>query len=60
MFVEIIGVDLSQLPIKAILFLEDAGLQVLGVTCDGASTNKTMFKNLGINGSKSELKKLFY
>jgi len=39
--------------------LEDAGLQVLGVTCDGASTNKTMFKNLGINGSKLELKNYF-
>jgi len=51
-FIEIIGVDLSQLLIKAILLLEDAGLQVLGITCDCASTNKTMFKNLGINGSK--------
>jgi len=59
MFIEIIGVDLSQLLIKAILLLEDAGLQVLGVTCDGASTNKTMFKTLGINGSKSELKNYF-
>lgn len=59
MFNEIIGVDLFQLLIKAIILKEDAGLQVLGVTCDGALTNKTMFKNLGINGSKSELKNCF-
>lgn len=59
MFIVIIGVDICQLLIKAIIFLEDAGLQVLGMTCDGVLTNKTMFKHLGINGSINELKNYF-
>lgn len=45
--------------VKAILLLEDAGLQVLGLTSDGASTNKTMFKILGVCGSMSDLKNHF-
>lgn len=54
-----VGVDLSQLVLKAILLLEDARLQVLGLTCDGASTNKTMFRLLGINGTKKDVKTYF-
>jgi len=32
---------------KAILLVEQAGGEVLGMTCDGASTNKTMWNILG-------------
>jgi len=53
-FCFIVGIDLTQLVIKAILLVEDAGLQVLGLTSDGAATNKTMFKNLGVCGSKAD------
>lgn len=45
--------------IKAILLLEDAGLQVMALTCDVASTNKTMVKELGISGKRSNLKHFF-
>lgn len=48
-----IGVDLVQLVLKAILLLENAGLQVLGLTCDGTSTNKTMWKVLGVCENQS-------
>lgn len=54
-----IGVDLAQLVLRAILLLEDAGLQVLGLTCDGASTNKTMCKTFGISGIQSEFNNTF-
>lgn len=39
--------------------VEDAGLQILGLTSDGAATNKTMFKHLGVCGSKADLKSYF-
>ncbi|XP_026819390.1 uncharacterized protein LOC113558072 [Rhopalosiphum maidis] len=42
------GIDLAKLVIKAILLLEDAGGQVVGLTCDGASTNRFMWKELEI------------
>lgn len=45
--------------IKAILLLEDAGLQDMALTCDGASTNKTLVKELGISGKRSDLKHFF-
>lgn len=32
------------------MLLENAGAQVLGLTSDGASTNRTMWNNLGISG----------
>lgn len=48
-----IGVDLAQLVLRYILLLEDAGLQVLGLTCDGVSTNKTMCKTLSVSGNQS-------
>jgi len=42
--------DLTKLVVKAIMLLENAGAQVLGLTTDGANTNKTMWNNLGISG----------
>lgn len=41
--------DLTKLVVKAML-LEDAGAQVLGLTTNGASTNRSMWNNLGISG----------
>lgn len=52
----ITGIDLAQLVVKAIMLLEDAGLQVVALTCDGASTNKTMLKILNVTGNKTEFK----
>lgn len=45
--------------LKAILLIENAGLQVLGLTCDGASTNKIMFRLLGIDGTIKDVKTSF-
>lgn len=41
--------DLAKLTIRAIMLMEDAGGQVVGLTCDGASTNRTMWSQLGVN-----------
>jgi len=46
-----IGIDLAKLVIKAIMLLEDAGGQVVGLTNNGASTNRSMWKELGICSS---------
>jgi len=40
--------DLTKLVVKAIML--DAEADVLGLTTDGASTNRTMWNNLGISG----------
>ncbi|KAF0725763.1 THAP domain-containing protein 9 [Aphis craccivora] len=43
-----LNIELSKLVVKAILLMEDAGAHVVGITCDGASTNRTKkqdFKN---------------
>jgi len=37
-----LGVDLAKIVIKSILLLENAGVQVMGITIDGASTNRNM------------------
>jgi hypothetical protein len=39
---------LAKLTIKAIMLMEDAGGQVVGLTCDGASTNRTMWSQLRV------------
>jgi len=41
-------VDLSKLVVKAILLMESSGGQVIGLTSDGASTNRTMWNLLGV------------
>ncbi|XP_050064415.1 uncharacterized protein LOC126553315 [Aphis gossypii] len=53
------GIDLAKLVVKAILLIEQAGGEVLGVTCDGASTNRTMWKTLGISVKKENFKNYF-
>lgn len=50
---------LAQLVLKAITLRGDTGLIVDGIICDGAATNKKMWKELGINGSKDKLKNYF-
>lgn len=40
--------DLAKLVVKAILLLESSGGQVIGLTSDGASTNRTMWNLLGV------------
>lgn len=44
------GILLSKLIIKVIIKLEQAGAFVDGVICDGASTNRNMWKHLGVTG----------
>lgn len=50
---------MAKLVIKAILLLEDAGSQVVGLTSDGASSNRSMWKELGICARTEGLKNYF-
>ncbi|CAH1720618.1 unnamed protein product [Aphis gossypii] len=50
------GIELSKLVVKAILLMEDAGAHVVGITCDGASTNRTMWNSLGVSAKKQDFK----
>lgn len=45
------GTLLAQLLLKCIVHLEQAGITVDGVVCEGASTNRAMWKELGISGA---------
>lgn len=47
------------LVLKAIILLEHIGLYVHAIVCDGATTNRRMWVELGINGSKTNLKNYF-
>jgi hypothetical protein len=42
----VLGVDLAKIVIKAIILLENAGAKVVGLTSDGATTNRTLWKEL--------------
>ena len=42
------GYMLSKLILSAVLKLEGYGFRVLGCTCDGATTNKSMWREFGI------------
>ncbi|KAH6939754.1 hypothetical protein HPB50_021558 [Hyalomma asiaticum] len=53
------GTVLSQLVLQAIILLEKAGALVDGIVCDGASTNRRMWMELGINGKLSSRKNSF-
>lgn len=39
---------MAKLVIKAILLIEDSGGEVVGLTSDGASSNRTMWNSLGV------------
>lgn len=41
------------------MLLEDAGAEVIGLTTDGATTNRTMWNNLGISGKKKSFNNYF-
>lgn len=43
---------IAQLVLKAITLLENKGLYVHAIVCDGATTNRRMWVELGIDGSK--------
>jgi len=50
---------LAKIVVKAIILLENAEVEVVGLTSDGASTNRTMWTSLGISGKVDELKNYF-
>ncbi|KAH7970337.1 hypothetical protein HPB49_004047 [Dermacentor silvarum] len=53
------GTVLCQLLLQAIVLLEEAGAIIDGVVCDGASTNCTMWKHLGVSGDMEKGKHFF-
>lgn len=53
------GVVLSQLVLKAIFLLEDAGVHVDALVCDGAATNRAMWKQFSISGTLDSPKNSF-
>lgn len=50
---------MAQLVLKAITLVENTGIIVDGIVCDGATTNKKMWTELGINGTQGNLKNYF-
>lgn len=50
------GVTLAKLIIQAILLLEEAGMKIIALVCDGAKTNRRMWKEFGITGKRTSLK----
>lgn len=54
-----IGVILAQLVLKSISLLHNIGISIEGIVCDGASTNKKMWSELGIVGTQNETKHYF-
>ncbi|KAF0748569.1 Uncharacterized protein FWK35_00021406, partial [Aphis craccivora] len=57
--INLIGAYLTKLIVKAILLLEKAGRKVVGLTGDGATTNRNMLKLLGINVNEDNFKNYF-
>lgn len=55
----VLDIDLTKLVIKAIMLLEESGAEVMGLTTDGASFNRTMWSQLGINGKMGQLNNYF-
>lgn len=53
------GAVLAQLVLKAIFLLEEAGALVDAVVCDGASTNRSMWKEFGVSGALNGTKHYF-
>jgi len=53
------GYLLAQLVLKAITLIENTGIIVDGIVYDGATTNKNMWTELGINGTQDYLKNYF-
>lgn len=53
------GKTLAQLVLKAIFLLEEAGAFVDALVCDGATTNRCMWREFGISGSLQHTKHSF-
>ncbi|XP_008178271.1 uncharacterized protein LOC103307771 [Acyrthosiphon pisum] len=53
------GTVLAQLLLKFIILVEKAGAKVHGFVCDGATTNRKLWSELGINGKMNELNNSF-
>lgn len=53
------GKILAELIIKAIIVLENTGVNIHGVVTDGAATNRKFWSEMGISGKKNELKNYF-
>lgn len=45
--------------LKATSLLHNIGISVERIMCDGATTNRKMWSELGINGSQNEMKNYF-
>lgn len=50
---------LAQLIIKAICLLENAGAKVDGIVSDAAASNRKLWTELGISGSKDKMNNKF-
>ncbi|EEC05046.1 hypothetical protein IscW_ISCW004549, partial [Ixodes scapularis] len=53
------GTVLAQLILKAVLLLEDAGAFMDAIVCDGAATNRSMWKQFGVTGELEGAKNSF-
>lgn len=53
------GQDLALMVLQCIIHIEKAGGYVDGIICDGASTNRKMWKELGISGTMGNVKNYF-
>ena len=53
------GTTLAKLIIQAILLLEKAGGRVSAIVCDGARTNRKMWKEFGISGKLGSTRSFF-
>jgi len=51
--------ELTNIVLKAILHLENAEIQVMGITSDGAATNRSLWNALGVCGRADKFKKFF-
>lgn len=50
---------MAKIVVKSILLLENAGIQVMGMISDGATTNRNMWSWLGISAKSHNFKNSF-
>lgn len=53
------GTTLAKLILQAILLLEKSGAKVDGIICDGATTNRKMWREFGISGTLGSMNNFF-
>jgi len=49
------GDVLAKLLVECVIRLEATGAEVLATVCDGATTNKKLWKSMGISGVKGSI-----